>query len=1267
MPLKVNIRHRLLALALMLVLGFSLVIPAYAADAHTYYIQTAIDTSNWIFVGAVVNDKDALFGNYTETERIGSDALKGLLASSSHTMFSGKLDSAPQKGGGGNKNYKVLSFPGFDSSGFLTTPQASNAQMDRAVFIKDSLIYDLNTALKTVYGNKNYQSLDAFRNDVKALLSAAESGGTVNGWTISRATDNGLKDAANELKPDDYIILKKGSDSYTLLTGAKKYLSTMSDSDKPSNAGSDTEYITWGILAYEAFVNSTLEKNAVTVDSVYNSTSQGVLESAITDVMSGLVSGIRSILGLWDLDGLIFNQGVRGGSSYVHGIFPSAWEPFIWTFFLVMEILSIAVIMFAIGKHIMDRASATVNPAVRASAMEQIKDMAVAVIVLTLLPMILIALMRLSANLVDVFASFIGDKSITEEIGHFSTGNSLAAIVVGFANLIINIYFNWYYIVRAITVALLMCLSPLFVTTMCLGQGKKTLAKQWLSELVSNIFIQPIHAFMFAFIVLMPKTGRAIESLVFLYCMIPLTSLLKGMIFPGTGDLAHKISSSASDRANQFAKSAGLAAVGGLKGAIQGGIAAHRENKRQQEENGVDNGIGSGEIRQKNVDTGTGSSNAPSPRERIRQESAAGAGEIDSSIPIRNASATAEHTNPAQGRASLSSILRDTVSNLEEKIKTPEFQENLNQAINDNLQQAREKIAEGKNYVSAALWRGNSPEAQARSASMRMIGAAAMTGAAKGWHGQIFSDPVHNRRFSAAQADLQAAYSDMGGQRQENQQANGQTFEERYTDYMPGNAQNQPLRMDYEELGGTQIGEQTRLNMDDLGQQGISHVRKEPDGSVSYDIDMDRTTPAIRQNLLDTMNDPAIRDMAQQQGYTITPHMKNGMPTGTATVKVADNNLTGQRAPLVDNEEITSGGERQALIPSAARLQDTRQRHEEFAGYQQNLQEYENAQQMYEAGEQQAVLPVIEQETAEKENLDYRANRLLANDQNGRQTMAEIRRNGVHGGYGLRSAAVMGAEIVPQNGGYTANVTAEHMEQSGIQNFQMRDDGKEISYTVSQTTTNSELSAILADRQAAKAADQKEVAAGRQAHFLQDFDQAYAQGTGKGANQVITNFQDNDNGTVTIRSQVVDNSSKTFGTVSPGQNTEFTVTEENISFAPQRIEPQVIHQEIQQPATVGSAAFLHGDKKTQEQIKANAHQEIEKKYAPAKEKAAAAYRNVNPQPQPPVPTERIRQAEAEHNRAARQQRRGQPRGIPTEFPVPSVNTETTMEIHQQTI
>ena len=311
MPLKVNIRHRLLALALMLVLGFSLVIPAYAADAHTYYIQTAIDTSNWIFIGAVVNDKDALFGNYTETERIGSDALKGLRASSSHTMFSGKLDSAPQKGGGGDKNYKVLSFPGFDSSGLFTTPQASNAQMDRAVFIKDSLIYDLNTALKTVYGNKNYQSLDAFRNDVKALLSAAESGGTVNGWTITRATDNGLKDAANELKPDDYIILKKGSDSYTLLTGAKKYLSTMSDSDKPSNADSDTEYITWGILAYEAFVNSTLEKNAVTVDSVYNSTSQGVLESAITDVMSGLVSGIRSILGLWDLDGLIFNQGVR--------------------------------------------------------------------------------------------------------------------------------------------------------------------------------------------------------------------------------------------------------------------------------------------------------------------------------------------------------------------------------------------------------------------------------------------------------------------------------------------------------------------------------------------------------------------------------------------------------------------------------------------------------------------------------------------------------------------------------------------------------------------------------------------------------------------------------------------------------------------------------------------------------------------------------------------------------------------------------------------
>ena len=545
----------------------------FAADAHTYYIQMAIDTSNWIFSAAVVNDKDATFGTYTEIERIGSDKLSSLKADSSKNMFAGLLSDTPkQSSSKSSKDNKVLSFPGFDTGGVFTTPQASSTMYDRATLIKDRLVYDLNTAIKTVYEDKKWANIDAFRSDVSSLLSAVESGGSINGWTIKRASDSKLKDSTNEINPSDYIILKKDSVEYVLLTGVKKYTNSMSDSDKPSDESKDTKYVTWGQMVYEAFVNSTLDKDPVTSENVYNSTVQGVLESAVNSLFSTALAGVRSVLGLWDLDSLIFNKGSRGGSSFVAGIFPSSWETYIWTFFLISEILSFVVIMYAIIKHILNKAVSTVNPAIRANAMEQVKDMAVGIIVLVFLPGLLVGLMQLSGSLVNVFSSIVGDKSITNELGHFTSGNSIGAVFIGLANLIVLIYFNWFYIIREITTALLIALAPLFVATMCIGTDKRSLCMKWLSELMSNIFIQPIHAMLFAFIVLMPKTGRPVESVVLLYCLIPLTALMKGLIFPGTSDMAHKISQSAGNKAGEYGKKATRATVAAGVGLVGAGV-----------------------------------------------------------------------------------------------------------------------------------------------------------------------------------------------------------------------------------------------------------------------------------------------------------------------------------------------------------------------------------------------------------------------------------------------------------------------------------------------------------------------------------------------------------------------------------------------------------------------------------------------------------------------------------------------------------------------
>lgn len=967
------------------------VLVAEAADAHTYYIQTAVDTSNWTIAAGVVNDKDALFGNYTEVERIGSNNLSNLKADSPSNMLTGMLSSMPSSGGGGDKNNKVLSFPGFDTGPLIGfTPQASTTMQDRAMFVKDSIVFDLNTAINVVYEGKKWNTLDEFRASVVSILSAAESGGTVNGWSFTRSFS---KDATLQSKltneeqgvyPENYVMLSKGSEKYYLMTGIVKYLDSMSESDKPSNPADDTTYITWGTIFYEALVNSTLDKDAVTADTVYNSTVQGLLEGAVTDLFSALLNGIRSLLGLWDLDQLIFNRGSRGSTGFVAGIFPSSWESFIWTFFLVTEILSFAIIMMAIAKHIMQRAAATVNPAIRANLMEQIKDMAVGIILLILLPALIVGLMQISAALVNVFDSMVADKSITESLSHFSTGNSIAAIIVGFANLIINIYFNWFYIIREITVALLIVLSPIFITWMCMGSEKKGMAMRWLMELMSNIFIQPIHALLFAFILLLPSTGRPIESLVMLYCLIPLTALLKGLFFPGVSDMGNRIAGAAGARANAMAKKTGMAAIGAGIGAAKGGFdyaRARREANKSSSSssNAGESSSGDNNIKQKHVNEGSGESTKEPARDKTKREVLDGAGsvatgntqgqqdhakegeEVDTSQSQTGSPAAAKtgtqtdskiesKGNPGTdgspkgmqsitNKGSVNDDLPDGEggpvtmeengkqegSNIPQKVENDgenletnpnvKPREKLEAFSNDLKENMRAASIETANASAHKLRRAEGPSTAG--AAARMIAGAAVTGAVRGWKGQVFADHANNRMTRNAHADYLNASKEKAERAQQAAEA------QRAEDIRQGKQDGQIPSIPYR-----QVGDDYMTKKDDAAANGFENVQRFKDGDgnwMSYDVAAEDLSAHDRDSLAQIADNPEMKAMAAEAGYKVDRiRNSDGTDTGQFHVKVGDNHMTGVKAPELQGNNIVHGGaNHNNLVPDADSIRDT--------------------------------------------------------------------------------------------------------------------------------------------------------------------------------------------------------------------------------------------------------------------------------------------------------------------------------------------------------
>ena len=543
--------RRFLLVFLTVFICSNMTVTAYARTL--VYIQCSVDLSTWEILTSVIHDEYGLTSHSAEIRRVDKADLEAMANNSSDVSTAAGLigglnsyidsygtDDPDQKKLNGNvlgaivsagEENRVLSFP---SEG-----QSESVDMEKALEVNDKLIYGLNEAFSIWCENNSVNkttSLSDFRDKIVAFLGGVHG----NTYTITDSTGT----------PHTY--------------------------DCCVEKGYPGEYVNWGMLVFEALNNIVLEGDeAITSVNVYSST-PSQLERVLVSVFGSILDNLRSILGLWSMDDLLFNKGLHG-SGYVGGVFPKNWESTVWALFLIMEVFAAMILMFGLINNILKKALSTMNTVARMHAMAQVQDLIVCAIALSLLPVILRVLLTLSKNFTDMVTTMLtSNASATPEIKdmvtRFGAGSgTLAGIIAQFLFFGVQVYFNFFYALRALTVAVLIVIAPIMVAMITVSDSRKQSTIMWAKELAANILIQPIHAFIMAVILLLPNSSHGFDNLIALYALIPFTSMIKSLFFGSSGGWMENAAMKAKSRMTGTLAGGALAAGGAL---VSGGISA---------------------------------------------------------------------------------------------------------------------------------------------------------------------------------------------------------------------------------------------------------------------------------------------------------------------------------------------------------------------------------------------------------------------------------------------------------------------------------------------------------------------------------------------------------------------------------------------------------------------------------------------------------------------------------------------------------------------
>ncbi|WPS85497.1 hypothetical protein SMD22_00105 (plasmid) [Brevibacillus halotolerans] len=541
-------------LALLFILGaFLSPMKSYAHEA--YFFQVLIDENQYLYQGNILADDSGWLGS--ETGHM--EAQFGNFSDLTQDYY----PIIPQKG----EKVSETKLGQRQAMPFTFSPEekgdawfdgkpvndATKQDVDRAYFIKDTLIPSLNDALRILNNNKEFEDIGELLEMSSQLGNAIKNNGygKIGDYSIrkGRASYSSSEPNLNKktgIQDTDYITISKTEGNKTVeyefvYQVVKGYKSKGNWDNKVYNSAydhsGDAEYMTWNMVMYQAVY--AYSAKGMTAKDGAEIAKPGALEEAVTWMFESLYNGIRNLLGLFSLDELIYNDGIRGSSAWQYGVMPMSWEKNVMLYHWIFQAIAWTIISFSIAKLLITRNIATINPSMRVSLIEGLQDLLITGLMLAFVMPIINLLMNFNMKIVDVFAAVGPDLDKVMGVNNYS--NLLAGVIIQFFFLFIAIYLNLIYILRSITVAILTAMAPLFVVTLSMGGKWKGLFSQWMKELVSNIFLQSFHAFVLGFLFLSTISSRGIEAVVVCFSLIPLTEFFRSMIMGQAGGIASRV------------------------------------------------------------------------------------------------------------------------------------------------------------------------------------------------------------------------------------------------------------------------------------------------------------------------------------------------------------------------------------------------------------------------------------------------------------------------------------------------------------------------------------------------------------------------------------------------------------------------------------------------------------------------------------------------------------------------------------------------------
>lgn len=569
-------------LGIMTVATLSAPIQAFAHNA--YFLGITVDTGGNKYMGTVAYDDNSMKANNHKEAKIGGFYKDNVLDGSFtipevdlKKMGDGSKSSYNLETGNGDKAL-IYTFPSIHTRALTggCATDASSKDMDRAYWVNDTLVGSLNDAIQFVMNNSDYKQSSSTENTTQKFMNLAVKMSTAGGTVMSSGgsatfefnaktftVTKGYDKPAKGLVPGDYIKISadkvpatpfvydvpKGyydetgsdqvhKDAQPLNSSLPEEYKTKIKTDKL-----DVEYLSWKHIVLQGNYNYVV--NGTSYSKVTEILKPDKFTQAINDLLNNIVGSIRSILGLYSLQELMLNQGVRS-SSYYYGIMPNSWYISSVTLHYVCQAIAWSLIIGALVKLLIQRNFASINTSMRVNLMEGIQNILLTGFLLTLIIPLFSILASLNARLVNVF----GHASLYIDIFGSSNGTTsglIGGIILNILYFVIMCYFNFIYIVRGITVALLFGTAPLFVCSIAFGGKYKQLFGNFLKELVTNIYLQTFHAICLAFFATVSIGGsaRGIESIVLIYSFIPLTQFFRTNLMGLSGDAGDKIAGNA--------------------------------------------------------------------------------------------------------------------------------------------------------------------------------------------------------------------------------------------------------------------------------------------------------------------------------------------------------------------------------------------------------------------------------------------------------------------------------------------------------------------------------------------------------------------------------------------------------------------------------------------------------------------------------------------------------------------------------------------------